>query len=109
MHWPQCVGTCGNKACCDIVETRDVSIDCRDTCVRPFCGTYPPPHDAVKCKSRGHIMGGHLEMLEQRGLAPTIRELGGVIRASGVPEDHILECDADTFAAHIQSFIDLRP
>lgn len=57
----------------------------------------------------GHIVGGHLDMLEQRSLAPAINEFGHVENAERIPKRYVLECDADTFAAHMESFIDLRP
>jgi hypothetical protein len=58
----------------------------------------------------GHIFGGHLELSEQRGMAPVIREFeDGLSDHQAVPHDQILECDADTFAAHAQSFLDIHP
>jgi hypothetical protein len=57
----------------------------------------------------GHIFGGHLERCEQRGITPNIREFGAGGHEECLIPDQILECDADTFAAHAQSFVDLHP
>ncbi len=58
----------------------------------------------------GHIVAGHFELLEQQGFVPIISEFGTPApRDATPPARYVLECDADAFAAHFGSFIDLHP
>lgn len=56
----------------------------------------------------GHVVCGHLELLEQMGLEATVPEFRSFRTGPRMPPLHVLECDADTFAAHVQSFVDLQ-
>lgn len=58
----------------------------------------------------GHVVAGHLELREQQGCAGAISEFGTPAPRNGTaPPLHVLECDADAFAAYFESFIDLHP
>ncbi len=58
----------------------------------------------------GHVLAGHLEILEQQGLAPQIAEFSDSrMTGEAMPPTGILEYDADTFASHAASFLDLHP
>lgn len=58
----------------------------------------------------GHIVAGHLELREHQGCAAAISEIGTPAPRNGtVTPLHVLEYDADAFAAHFESFIDLHP
>jgi hypothetical protein len=54
----------------------------------------------------GHILAGHLEWMEKLGLAAlvSIADTDG-----GMPDRHVLECDADCFAAHVESYLNCHP
>lgn len=57
----------------------------------------------------GHIVAGHLELREQQGCAAAISEFGAPRPRNGTaPPLHVLECDADAFAAYFESFVDLH-
>jgi hypothetical protein len=58
----------------------------------------------------GHVVAGHLELRERQGCGPTISEFGTAgTQDARTPPRHVLECDADAFAAHTESFLDLHP
>lgn len=58
----------------------------------------------------GHIVAGHFELLEHQGFAAAISEFGTPApRDATTPSLCVLECDADAFAAHAGSFVDLNP
>jgi hypothetical protein len=58
----------------------------------------------------GHILAGHLELLERQGFAAAISEFdAGTTKNATMPPRHVLESDADAFAANFGSFVDLHP
>lgn len=58
----------------------------------------------------GHILGGHLEVREARGLSPKLFEIGQYNSGPIGPElRQVLEYDADMFATHAQSFLAMQP
>jgi len=57
----------------------------------------------------GHILAGHLELYKSQGLREQIAEfVSPAERLPQRPSRAIIECDADAFAAHAQSFLDLQ-
>lgn len=57
----------------------------------------------------GHIAAGHLELRKNQGFPTAISEFGtAASQDAALPPFHVLECDADAFAVHIESFVDLH-
>jgi len=58
----------------------------------------------------GHILAGHLELAKRHGISPEILEVdSSEAQAHLNPPRNVRECDADMFAIHWQSLVDLHP